>query len=265
AVSQAQPYAGPLHAVREQLCRDQDHRQGDHEQGHSRRQAGSRLGDGDLYGNIPDEPDPEQTRTRQHRSAQTSHLPDRQVHDAGRDQRYRRRDQRRLVQVPGGEADADRRRDAALEHHRAADVAHGQRVLALAHPDDAVELLRQLRRQGRDDQGQRQRRHADLVRDVLEVYDEDLGADDDERQSGRQLQDHEGQRRPADAPREAVHVQRVHLLFRRLGLALVRERADDVVGVQGDEDEGHAVADQVDLDEARKDGQQVDDEEETEV
>ena len=45
-------------------------------------------------------------------------------------------------------------RDGGLEDHRARDVAHRQGVLALADPDDRVELLGQLGRDRRDDEGE---------------------------------------------------------------------------------------------------------------
>ena len=47
----------------------------------------------------------------------------------------------------GDEGQRHRHRDRGLEDHRTRDVAHRQGVLALADPQDAVELLRQL---GRD-------------------------------------------------------------------------------------------------------------------
>ena len=62
------------------------------------------------------------------------------------------------TQVLDGEEQRDDRRDRRLEDHRAGDVAHRQRVLALADPDDRVELLGQLGRDRRDDQGEQRAR-----------------------------------------------------------------------------------------------------------
>jgi len=57
---------------------------------------------------------------------------------------------------PGGrcEQQHDRRRDRALEDHRAGDVAEREGVLSLAHPDHAVELLGKLGRDRRDHEGE---------------------------------------------------------------------------------------------------------------
>ncbi len=55
----------------------------------------------------------------------------------------------RMMPIDGG--------DARLKDHRAGDVAQRQRVLTLAYPDQAVELLGQLGGDGRDDQRQQGR------------------------------------------------------------------------------------------------------------
>ena len=69
------------------------------------------------------------------------------------------------VELPVGEDQADPDRDRRLEDHRAGDVAERQRVLAFAHPEEAVDLLRQLGRQRRQDQGQDEGLDAEAVGD----------------------------------------------------------------------------------------------------
>ena len=56
------------------------------------------------------------------------------------------------LEVPFREREAECDRDRRLEDHRAGDVAQRQAVLALADPEDAVDLLGQLRCERREDQ-----------------------------------------------------------------------------------------------------------------
>ena len=80
----------------------------------------------------------------------------------------------------GREQQRDDRRDRRLEDHRPGDVAHRQRVLALADPDDGVELLRQLGGDRGDDEGEERLVQAERRREVLDGADEEVRADDDQ-------------------------------------------------------------------------------------
>src|SRR5918992_1865227 len=83
-----------------------------------------------------------------------------------------------------GEEQGEDGGDARLEHHRSGDVAHRQRVLALAHPDDAVELLGQLGGDGRDDQREDGRVDRELLRKMLDGVHEEDRADEDQPECG---------------------------------------------------------------------------------
>ena len=98
--------------------------------------------------------------------------------------------QRVLGDDPGArrEDQRDDGRDRRLEDHRAGDVAHRQRVLALADPDDRVELLGQLGRDRGDDQGEQRGVDAERGREVLDGVDEEERADDDQAERGQDLE-----------------------------------------------------------------------------
>src|SRR5918995_56101 len=87
------------------------------------------------------------------------------------------------AELPRREEHTYRDGDGALEHHRARYVAEGEGVLIVPHPDDRVELLGQLRGQGREDGENGARRYADGQRHVPDGVDEDVGAEahDDDR------------------------------------------------------------------------------------
>ena len=68
------------------------------------------------------------------------------------------------AQRPVGEQQPDPEGDGRLEDHRAGDVAERQRVLAVAHPEEAVDLLRQLGGERGEDQGEDDRLDAEVGR-----------------------------------------------------------------------------------------------------
>ena len=91
-------------------------------------------------------------------------------------------------EVPVGDGEAERDRDRGLERHRAGDVADRQRVLAVAHPQDRVGLLRQLGGQRREHEREHERRDAERLGDRLDRGHEQLGAADDRRQRDDELE-----------------------------------------------------------------------------
>ena len=133
-----------------------------------------------------------------------------QVEHRARDQGEHAAHQAGAGQLPGGEDEADRHRERALEHHRPRDVAERQRVFALAHPDDRVELLGQLGGQRAQDQRDEQGVESQRGADVLHLGDEEARPEDDAQGRHDHLQD--------DAP--AVRHDRVAVEVERLGLAL---------------------------------------------
>ena len=110
----------------------------------------------------------------------------REERDPGRQER----DPAAVLEVPrvGGEEQGDDRGDRRLEHHRPRDVAHRQRVLALADPDHGVELLGQLGRDRGDDEREQRLVEAERRRQVLDGADEEVRTEDDERKGGDDLE-----------------------------------------------------------------------------
>src|SRR4030067_3091138 len=106
----------------------------------------------------------------------------------GRDGDYAAR-QHRQVQCPGRKEYAEGWKEAALEDHRASDVAYGHRVLALPYPEDAVDLLRKLCGNGHYEKRQGYDRYTEDLREVLYSAHEALRADDYEAEAHEELQD----------------------------------------------------------------------------
>ena len=116
-------------------------------------------------------------------------------------------------EVPAREREAEGDRDRRLEDHRAGDVAEREAVLALADPEEAVDLLGQLGGERGEDQRQDERLDADRLGDVDHLLDEHVGAADDRRQPDRELDEDQLRRRLVVIA--AIHVEaadRLHLL-----------------------------------------------------
>src|ERR1700709_2226409 len=133
------------------------------------------------------------------------------------------REDRVGAEVPVGEDQADSNRDHRLEDHRPGDVAEGQRVLAFAHPEEAVDLLRQLGRQRRQDQRQDQGLDADAVGDLEQLFDEEVGAADHRPEPDQELDHAEREGRVFAALAAALEDQRVQRLL-ALNLAPAPQR-----------------------------------------
>ena len=138
------------------------------------------------------------------------------------------------AEVPVGEDQADPDRDHRLEDHRAGDVAEGEGVLAFADPEEAVDLLRQLGRQRRQDQGQDERLDADAVGDLQQLFDEEVGAADHRPEADQELDHAERQGRVFAALGAALEDQRVERLL-LLHLAAAAQGAADVEDVGEEE------------------------------
>ena len=76
----------------------------------------------------------------------------------------------------------------ALEHHRARDVAEGQGILAVPHPEDGVELLGQLGRERRQDQGYKAGGQAEAFGGVLDGVHEEVGSGQDHPEARERLE-----------------------------------------------------------------------------
>ena len=105
-----------------------------------------------------------------------------------------------MGELPGREQEPNGHRERRLEHHGAGHVAHRQGVLVPAYPQDAVELLGELRREWGHQERKRERRQTRRLPEVAHRVDEELGPAHHEDQTDGDLD--EGRRRRAlDGPR----------------------------------------------------------------
>ncbi len=113
-----------------------------------------------------------------------------------------------------------------------------KRVLALAHPDDGVELLRQLGRDRGDDEGEEQAVDVELLGEVLDGVDEEDRTEHDQPERDNDLEVHHTQPRnggftPVRASVDAMEPEWREFLGVHLSLRL--EVPLDVPGVDPDE------------------------------
>src|SRR5215211_2951415 len=99
-------------------------------------------------------------------------------------------------------ADDESDGNGALEDHRAGDVAEGQGVLAVPHPEDGVELLGQLGRQGREHEGYQTGGQPKSLCGMLDRVDEEVRARDDHPEARERLEDDRQERRVLSARQE---------------------------------------------------------------
>ncbi len=83
----------------------------------------------------------------------------------------------RKSSLPRRKEHPDRDRDGALEDHRPRDVADGQGVFVIPEPENRVELLRQLRRQRREDECDQAGGDSYGLGEMLYGADEEVGAE----------------------------------------------------------------------------------------
>jgi hypothetical protein len=76
------------------------------------------------------------------------------------------------VEQPGREEQAKGAGHGGLDQHGAADVAEGERHLALTQPDDRVERFRQFRRHRTEQQRSQLGRHAEHQTDLCQLAHE---------------------------------------------------------------------------------------------
>ena len=144
------------------------------------------------------------------------------------------REGRVRAQRPVCEDEPDPDRDRRLEDHRAGDVAERQRVLAFADPEEAVDLLGQLGRQRSEDQSQDDGLDSEVLGDLQELFDEEVGASHHRAEADQELDHAERQGGATAALRAALEDQRVERLF-GLGRAAAAEGAADIERVGEDE------------------------------
>jgi hypothetical protein len=136
-----------------------------------------------------------------------------------------------MVKVPFGRHEAEGDRHGGLKRHRPGDVAHRQGVLVAAHPEDAVELLREFGRQRREHQREHQGGDAERLGDRHDLLDEELRPADDHHQPDHELgDDRDVARRILLAGVEREWRELVHVL----ALAAVPDRPPGV-GCIGDQ------------------------------
>src|SRR5215211_2690901 len=154
------------------------------------------------YHRANDESKIEQATEHQPSGPQLPGEPEREVDEPSRSQGEHHGEEVERGEVPRREKDAKGNGDGALEHHCARDVAEGQGVLAVPHPEDGVELLGQLGRQGRQNQGYETGGQTQAPGSVLDRVNEEVGPRDDDPEARERLEDDGEERRVLSAGQE---------------------------------------------------------------
>src|SRR5215210_261988 len=162
------------------------------------------------YHRADDEGGVEQTAEHQAAGPQLSGEPEREIDEPSRSQGEHHGEEVERREVPRRKKDTESDGYGALEDHRAGNVTEGQGVLAVSHPEDGVELLGELGRQGRQYQGYQAGGQAQTLGGVLDRVDEEVRASDDDAQARERLED-DGEERRGLAARQEQELLR-HLL-----------------------------------------------------
>src|SRR5215213_3554535 len=152
-------------------------------------------GSQDGYHRADDESDIEQAAEHQPPGPQSPRSPEREVDEPSRSQGEHHGKEVKQREVPRGEQDAESNGHGALEHHRAGNVAEGQGILAVPHPEDGVELFGQLGRQWREDEGYQAGGQPKARGGMLDRVDEEVRARDDDPEARERLEDDGEERR----------------------------------------------------------------------
>src|SRR5215211_5439332 len=172
-------------------------------------------GSQDGYHRADDESNIEQATEHQPPGPQSPRAPEHEVDEPSRSQGEHHGEEVERREVPRREKDTESNGHGALKDHRAGNVAEGQGVLAVPHPEDGVELFRQLGRQWREDEGYQTGGQSQALGGVLDRVDEEVRARDDDPEARERLEDDGEERRVVTARQEQEPLRHLLEMFAR--------------------------------------------------